>query len=101
VHSVEPWTLRSQTPQEDIAGLIGDVEDLIGGPINQGQGHSLIVKLEHALQALEAGDTQRAVSMLEAFIHEVRAFENAGKLTEDEAEDLVETAERVIGSISG
>ncbi len=99
---LEPWTLRSWTPQEGITDLIGDVQGLVAaGTLKPGQGHSLLVNLEQALQSLEAGDTATALTKLEDFIPEVRACEHGGRLTAAEAGDLVERAERVIASISG
>jgi ELWxxDGT repeat protein len=99
VHGVEPWTLRSLTPEEEITGIIGEVEGL--GTLKPGQGKSLVVKLEMALLALEAGDTKRATTMLEAFIHQVKAFKNAGILDAEQADGWIATAEGVIASIPG
>jgi ELWxxDGT repeat protein len=84
-----------------IGGLIEEIEDLLDdGTLKPGQGKSLIGKLEKALEALEAGDTKKAVTMLEAFIHEVQAFENAGILEAAQADDWIVIAEVVIASIS-
>jgi hypothetical protein len=65
---VRGFVLTPTTPAAAIGGLIDVVERLVDdGTLKHGQGHSLIVKLEEALEALEAGDTKKAVTM-RAFI---------------------------------
>ena len=99
---VRGFVLTPATPAAIIGGLIDVVERLVDdGTLNGGQGNSLIKKLEQALATLGAGDTKKAVTMLEAFIHEVRAFKNAGILDPAQADELIATAEAVIASISG
>jgi hypothetical protein len=83
-----------------IESLIAEVQRLIGGPLNPGQGNSLIAKLKEAQKALEVGDKEAAVGTLGAFINEVNALESAGIL-EGEARGLVGTAEAIIASITG
>jgi hypothetical protein len=94
---VVTWTAGSVTsgPFDQIADLIED------GTLNSGQGTSLLTKLEQALSALEAGGERKAVTMLEAFIHEVSAYENAGTLEDATADSLIAAALAVIDSISG
>jgi uncharacterized repeat protein (TIGR03803 family) len=85
-----------------IEGLIERVEGLIDdGTLKLGQGKSLIGKLELALYMLEWGNTKKAITMLEAFIHEVKAFRNAGILEPDEADPMIAIAEGTIASITG
>lgn len=85
-----------------IGGLIEEIEGLIDdGTLKRGQGKSLIGKLELALYMLEWGNTKKAVTMLEAFVHEVEAFRNAGILDEPLADDLIARARAAIASISG
>jgi hypothetical protein len=85
-----------------IEGLIDRVEGLIAdGALKLGQGKSLVGKLELALYMLEWGNTKKAITMLEAFIHEVKAFRNAGILEPDEADPLITIAEAAIASLAG
>ncbi len=94
-------TVEVGPPADSVRWLIEAVDGLVDiGTLNKGQGHSLIVKLEEALEALERGDTKKAIGMLEPFIHEVRAFWNAGILGEEQAKLLIGIAERVIASLS-
>ncbi len=60
---------RSEASSDEIEGLIDD------GTLKLGQGKSLVGKLELALYMLEWGNTKKAITMLEAFIQEVEAFE--------------------------
>jgi hypothetical protein len=83
-----------------IESLIAEVQRLIGGPLNPGQGNSLIAKLKAAQKALAAGDREAAIGTLGAFINDVNALGSAGIL-EDEARGLVGTAEAIIASITG
>jgi hypothetical protein len=43
----------------------------------------------------------KAITILEAFVHEVRAFKNAGILDSAQADEWVTIAQAVIASISG
>jgi probable HAF family extracellular repeat protein len=88
------------TPSATIRGLIERVEALIGdGTLNAGQGNSLIGKLEQAIEALDQGRAGKATTMLEAFVHEVRAFRNARILEAAEADLMIAIAEAAIASI--
>jgi probable HAF family extracellular repeat protein len=93
------------TPPAGLVGeLIGSIHDLVeAGTLKAGQGQSLLVKLEQALEAIRGGDDEddkKAVAMLEAFVHEVHAKENAGTLAGDVAADLVRKAETAISLLS-
>lgn len=95
------FLLTPATPAGVVGGLVGSVDGLVeAGTLNSGQGRSLLAKLEAALKAIQAGNSTKAVAMLEAFVHEVQAFENAGILTADVAADLVRKAELAISSLS-
>ncbi len=85
-----------------IEGLIEQVEGFIDdGTLKLGQGKSLIGKLELALYMLEWGNAKKAITMLEAFVHQVKAFRNAGILEPDEADPMIAIAEAAIASIAG
>jgi probable HAF family extracellular repeat protein len=90
------------TPASLIADLITEIESLVDdGTLKLGQGKSLVNKLEQALSTLEAGNSKKAITMLEAFIHEVSAFGNAGILDPTEADRMIAIAEEAISSIPG
>ncbi|MGH9837979.1 MAG: SBBP repeat-containing protein [Blastocatellia bacterium] len=80
------------TPQQAISNLIDLVKSFHLQP--QGIENSLIVKLQHALDSLAAGNIANACDQLTAFINEVNA--QAGKkLTTDQANQLITGANQV------
>jgi hypothetical protein len=76
-----------------VAGLVSN------GTLNNGQGRSLQAKLENARRQIQAGKTTPAKNMLQAFINEVNALRNAGKLSEEQAEVLIGDAEAAIADL--
>jgi hypothetical protein len=42
--------------------------------LNQGQGNALLVKLYHAIQKLNQGESKVAINLLGAFINQVNDF---------------------------
>jgi len=84
-----------QIPVQATEGLITAVESL---ELPQGVENSLVKKLEGTIEALERGNDEAAIGKLNAFINHVEA--RRGKdLTEEEADLLIETAERILASI--
>jgi hypothetical protein len=76
------------------------VEELVAsGSLNAGQGNSLIVKLEAALQKLEQGQPRPAVNQLGAFINEVESLIDEGVLTPEEGQSLIDAANVIIYQI--
>jgi hypothetical protein len=89
------------TPEEAIDELIEEVEALVdGGALNNGQGNGLVAKLNAALKKLDKGNTNAAINNLEAFINQVQAFLNAGILTPEEAQPLIDAAEQIIAMLT-
>jgi len=82
--------------QYDTLELIEQVSDLVDSEVlNQGQGNSLIVKLEAAFKKLYAnGNT--ATNQLKAFINQVEDFMNSGILDEDQGQTLINEANVII-----
>jgi uncharacterized repeat protein (TIGR03803 family) len=90
------------SPTSNITWLIGRVKGLIDdGTLKLGQGKSLVGKLELALNMLGYGNAKKAITMLEAFIQEVRAFKNAGILEPGQADEMIRVAEAAIASLAG
>lgn len=86
-----------QTPQEATHDLIADVQELVASKVlNKGQGNSLIVKLENAIKKMDQENHNAAINMLYAFINQVTDFHNAGILSDDQANALIASAERII-----
>lgn len=80
--------------------LIEDVQALVDSEVlNKGQGNSLIVKLQAAIQSLKKGNVKAASNQLTAFRYEVEAFLKAGKLNAEQAQPLIDTANDIIYQI--
>jgi len=79
------------TPAQAIALVITTIEGLEGsGVLNQGQANSLIVKLQHAIDKLNSMPGKPpACNQLQAFVNEVHAYVNGGKLTPAQADSLL------------
>ena len=88
------------SPEELIESLIVGVQNLVPDPLNNGQGKSLLVKLEGAIQKNDAGQTAVAINMLEVFITHVEAFVGAGILLPEEGDPLIVTAELALVFLS-
>lgn len=85
-----------------IARARAGVEALVGdGRLNRGQGNSLTVKLDAASRALERGNTSAALGPLNAFLNELRAMVQSGRLTDAEVLAMREVIQRVIANLGG
>ena len=88
--------LKGATPPQAINNLIGQVSTL---GFSKGQQTSLTAKLQAALSSLQAGDTAGALGALKAFINEVNALVNSGRLTAAAAAPLISAAEGIIAAL--
>jgi len=85
------------TPEEALATLSADVQDLVtAGTLSSGQGSSLISKLDGAEAKLAQGGTQSSINKLQAFINNVQALINGGTLTVAEGQLLIDAAMAII-----
>ncbi len=80
-----PFLLTPVTPARRVERLIEWIEELdLGGGLE----NSYLVKLQHALDALDAGDTAAACSHLQSFLNHVAA--QAGqKIPQEDADGLI------------
>ena len=69
------------------------------GILNQGQGNSLIVKLENAEHLLDKENPGAASNILSAFINQVEAFIKSGVLPLPDGQTLIGAAEKIIQAI--
>ncbi len=72
-------TVTVQTTQQSISVMIAYVQSLPG--LNDGQKNSLIAKLNAASDSAARGDSQAAHSQLNAFLYELQAYYNNGKVS--------------------
>ena len=91
-----------QSPLQGIANLGSMVAALRGrAGLNAGQVNSLQVKLDNASRQLADGDENAASNMLEAFLNEIDALGNSGRVSEATTAPITDYARRVIASIGG
>lgn len=69
-------------------------------PLNKGQVNSLQVKLQAAARQLGAGNSTPAVNVLEAFIEEMQATMQSGRVSQADGSPIVAYAQRLIASIT-
>jgi hypothetical protein len=94
------WLFASPAPQQEIQIIITNVQGLVtSGVLIQGQGNSLIAKLNAATKNLNNGNTNVAINELHAFINEVQADIRAGKLTPAQGQPLIDAANAIIAQI--
>ena len=86
------------SPPQAINNLIGLVISPSWG-FTTGEKTSLTAKLQAALGYLGAGDTADAIAVLQAFINEVNALMNSGRLTTATAAPLISAAEGIIAEL--
>jgi hypothetical protein len=75
------------------------IDDIIDMELPEGTENSLVSKLENAIEKLKDGDNKTAAKKLESFINQVEA-QRGKKLTDEEADALIEAAQEIIDSIT-
>jgi DNA/RNA endonuclease G (NUC1)/PKD repeat protein len=88
-------TVTVLTAQQGIAGLIAQVDGMVSG----GAANSLDAKLRAASASLDRGNTAAATGQLGAFINEVRAMVQSGRLSQANGDALIAAAQRILDSI--
>lgn len=74
-----------------------DIQNYISsGDLSETTATSLSTVLDSALTAQESGNVQAADNILEGFIHQVEGQARAGKITDDAAVKLIESARQII-----
>ena len=71
------------------------------GFLNQGQGNSLMMKLDGALTKLNQGDTAVAINKLHAFTNQVEALIFSGVLAPWDGQRLIDAANAIIAALGG
>jgi len=91
-----------EAPTTRIMHLIEAIQALVDdGVLNTGQGNSLMVKLQAAIQSLNKGNINAASNQLAAFTQEVGALLKAGVLSVEQAQPLIDAAMDIIYQIRG
>lgn len=85
------------TLAQNTQNLINDVETL---NIQHGIENSLVVKLNAAIQEIQANNNAEAINSLQAFINEVKA-QRGKKISESDADILIVAAQAIISQLTG
>jgi probable HAF family extracellular repeat protein len=88
-------------PREGIAGLIEQVQALVPGSLNRGQGNALTAKLEAAIRQLDRGNIATAINQLESFLNQVNALIRSGSLSPTEGQSLLDAANAILIALGG
>ena len=91
------YAITVQTPSQALSTIAAYVRGLSG--LNAGQKNSLIAKLDAASASAARGNNNAASNQLDAFLNEVRADQNTGKLTPTQAANLTDAVHAVKGSL--
>ena len=91
------YELQPLTPVELLFGLTDMVDQL---SLHKGISNSLLAKLDTAIDKLEDGNDKAAINLLEAFIKAVEA-QRGKKISEVDADDLIEAAQEIIELLGG
>jgi hypothetical protein len=83
-------SIMPRTAAEEVTALVA------GGPLDDGEANALTSKLEAARGQLEKGNVKPVANMLEAFIHQVEAMVKSGRLTAEQAQPLIDSANAAI-----
>jgi polyhydroxyalkanoate synthesis regulator phasin len=87
-------------PQAQILQLIQDVDSLVAqGILNRGEANSLMAKLRSALQQMERANATAASNQLRAFINQVRALVQSGRLSSTQGQQLIDTANVILAQM--
>ena len=85
-----------------MSGIIDAVIALVdAGVLNQGQGNSLIAKLQASIQQLDRGNITAAINLLHAFINQVNSYIRREVLSREQGQPLIDAANEVILQITG
>lgn len=93
---VRTASVTVRTPGQAVGGLTGTVD---GMGLPRGTANSLNAKLRAAEASLDRGQGATAANQLNAFINEVQAMEQSGRMTAADAAALTAAAQRIITSI--
>jgi len=69
------------------------------GVLNSGATNALTTMLENALSSVRAGNVTPAINQLNAFENQVEALRNSGKLTDEQADELIGNLEALLPSL--
>jgi probable HAF family extracellular repeat protein len=96
------WKLQTSVapPDGDIGGLQDSVDDLANaGTLTGGESNSLNSKLEAANRQCERGNETAARHQIQAFINQVNAMIDSGRIDASTGQALIDDAEALLASL--
>ncbi len=92
---------REKSSSDDIVALALYVQGLINsGDISATDGKMLIKKLNDAVSEITWGKTKTAINHLNTFINKVSSLKKTGKITQDQAQILIDYANAIIAKLN-
>ncbi|HYO45774.1 MAG TPA: hypothetical protein VEY33_03705, partial [Gemmatimonadota bacterium] len=96
------WILGPATPQEAVDALIEGVADLEGaGKISGEDANSLTNQLEAAAKMIGREAHEPAANLLGAFLHHLEAMMSSGRISQTDAQPLIDGAMELIEQLTG
>jgi probable HAF family extracellular repeat protein len=90
------------TPQEAIADLMAEIQALAGqGVLDNGEANSLLSKLQAVAKLIDRGAYEPAANLLLAFVNEVAALLQSGRLTTAQGQPLIDAGEELAQQLVG
>lgn len=90
------WILGPATPQEAITNLMAQVQALADqGTLDKGEANSLQSKLEAAAKLIGREAYEPAANLLMAFVNEVEALVQSGRLTTAQGQPLIDAGQEL------
>jgi hypothetical protein len=87
--------------ESGMAPALGAVDAAVSsGALSKGSGNSLTSKLDAAAKQIERGNTETALNQLDAFLNEVAAMRNSGRLDDATASAFDAAAHTMIDSLT-
>jgi PKD repeat protein len=91
----------SLTPQQQVAAVDNMVADMqSSGVLNPPSANSLSASLDAAIAKLDRGDVSGALNDLQVFVSKVQGLVKTGRLTQEEAQPLLDAANAIIAQLS-
>jgi hypothetical protein len=90
----------SADPSSDLFALFFQTNGVAGAnDFTQGERVSLVTKVLGAIESVNRGHEKTAANHLDAFVHEVNALEQSGRLSPADAQALTDAANAIIDQL--
>lgn len=98
----EILSFTTLTLQEHVGLISSQVNEYVtSGILSSGNGNSLLSKLNASVHQINNNNFNAAINQLQAFINQVNAFVQSGRLTQSQAQVLIDPSNLIIMQLSG